>query len=219
VICFASFYCIVLLTTLFVSSCYWQPFPLDSPLSTPWADNITTFSEALSSTIMPNYSKPLPVVMRTVDRCWCDFSAGGFFEPFNVSHWEHVSVERLKDDLEHQQNAEDTVFQITETVKLGTQTSQMPRTAAPAPSLVRPKNRKTMSVDYWALFFYPLYSRPNYVSSSSSSSTPYVSSSSPSKPKTTASGSHSNMNLPLIRKEYDLRPYGFGIFIDFGWTR
>lgn len=220
---FYSFYCIVLLTTLFVSSCYWQPFPLDSPLSTPWADNITTFAEALNSTIMPNYSKPLPDVMRTVDRCWCDFSAGGFFEPFNVSHWEHVSVERLKDDLEHQENAEDAVSQKKETVKLSTQTSQMPRTAAPAPSPIRTMNRKTVGIDYWALFFYPLYSRPNYVferaTTPSESSTPHTSPPSSPKAKIITSGAHSSANLPLIRKEYDLRPYGLGILIDFGWTR
>lgn len=211
-----SFYCIVLLTTLFVSSCYWQPFPLDSPLSIPWADNITTFAEALNATITPNYSKPLPDVMRTVDRCWCDFSAGGFFEPFNVSHWEHVSVQRLKDDLEHQQKAEDAVSQSTETVNLATETSLMPRTAAPAPSVARPQNTNTIGIDYWALFFYPFYSRPNYrserVAPTSESSTPRPSSNSKPSP-------HSNANLPLIRKEYDLRPYGLGILVDFGWTR
>lgn len=213
-----SFYCIVLLTTLFVSSCYWQPFPLDSPLSTPWADNITTFAEALNATITPNYFKPLPDVMRTVDRCWCDFSAGGFFEPFNVSHWEHVSVQRLKDDLEHQQKAEDAVSQTTEKVNIATETSLMPRTPAPAPSVARAQNANIIGIDYWALFFYPLYSRPNYrserVAPTSESSTPRPPSSSSSK-----SPPHSNTNLPLIRKEYDLRPYGLGILIDFGWTR
>ncbi|PFH54711.1 hypothetical protein AMATHDRAFT_52478 [Amanita thiersii Skay4041] len=93
------FYCIVLLTTLFVSSCYWQPFPLDSPLSTPWSENITTFAEALSTALPSNYTDSLPTVIRAVDRCWCDFS-GGFFEPFNVSHWEYLTVQRLKNELE-----------------------------------------------------------------------------------------------------------------------
>ena len=99
------FYCIVLLSTLFISSCYWQPFPLDTQLSVPWADNITTFAEALTSALPSNYTQPLPVVIRPVDRCWCDLSSGGLFKPFNVSHWEHQSVMKLKAELIGQQAA------------------------------------------------------------------------------------------------------------------
>jgi len=174
---------------------------------------------------MPNYSKPLPDVMRTVDRCWCDFSAGGFFEPFNVSRWEHVSVQRLKNDLENQQKAEETVAQIqkTEGISLPTPTSQMPRTAAPAPApsaADHPKNMIMGVTNYWALF-YP-FSRGNETGSRRTSppaETSIVHGSSLPRPEAKVSGSHSNANLPLIRKEYDLRPYGVGILIDFGWTR
>ncbi|KAL0950602.1 hypothetical protein HGRIS_007394 [Hohenbuehelia grisea] len=100
------FYCIILLSTLFISSCYWQPFPLDSSLSVPWSENITTFSEALNATISLDYQKPLPSVLRAVDRCWCDFSTNGLFEPYNVSHWERVSVEKLKAELERKVSEE-----------------------------------------------------------------------------------------------------------------
>ncbi|KAF9456796.1 hypothetical protein BDZ94DRAFT_1274742 [Collybia nuda] len=209
------FYCIVLLTTLFVSSCYWQPFPLDSPLSSPWDNNITTFAEALNATITSSYPKPLPDVMQTVDRCWCDFSAGGFFEPFNVSHWEHVSIERLKEELEHRQKAEDTVSQTMESLDVPTETVLMPRTAAPSPTTAQTQNARTTSIDYWALLFYPFYSRPNHRHERMPE---------PSTPRTSASSnpklsSHSITSLPLIRKEYDLRPYGLGIVVDFGWAR
>jgi len=123
-----SFYCIVLLTTLFISSCYWQPFPLDSPLATPWSENITTFAEALNATLMPNYSQPLPNVIRAADRCWCDFSAGGLFEPFNISRWEHVSVERLREQLERQERQE---VQAVPTPTESESRTEMPRTATP----------------------------------------------------------------------------------------
>ncbi|KAF8060983.1 hypothetical protein FPV67DRAFT_1512372, partial [Lyophyllum atratum] len=242
------FYCIVLLTTLFVSSCYWQPFPLDSPLSTPWAENITTFAEALNATLAPNYSKPLPIVMRTVDRCWCDFSAGGFFEPFNVTHWEHVGVQRFKDDLERQQKIEEAALKEEETLKsaqalpmptpfLISSDSTMPRTAAPGSPNSMPRTAAPESPSPSAaftsassrdirsivrLFRYALKGDPGLSSPSPSADVPAPRSSSSSFDATvipTQSPSYLEENRPLIRKEYDLRPYGLGILVDFGWTR
>ncbi|KAJ7198925.1 hypothetical protein C8J57DRAFT_1270191 [Mycena rebaudengoi] len=211
------FYCIVLLVTLFFSSCYWQPFPIDSPLSAPWADNITTFAEALNSTIAAPYDKPLPPVMRTLDRCWCDFWAGGFFEPFNVSKWERSSILKLADELERVHKAELAELQTMEKdeeVSLDTNTIvTMPRTAAPSPS-APPSVRKKSPVrgavaSVWNLIspylaavrprpeLTPLFNMDN------------VTSSAPEPPK----------KLPALRWEYDLRPYGLGLVIDFRWTR
>lgn len=219
-----SFYCIVLLTTLFVSSCYWQPFPLDSQLSVPWSENVTTFAEALNATIMPNHSQPLPSVMRAADRCWCDFSGGDFFEPFNISRWEQLSVRRLKDDLEFQQKVEET--RVTEleaaqaTQVQPTDTSDMPRTAAPAPSartlgsIMRTSGSSV--TDWWSLLRTLRQTSVGRPSSEPMPSQPVVATQPPEdhveKPIKT-------QDLPLIRREYDLRPYGFGILIDFGWTR
>ncbi|KAK2461724.1 hypothetical protein APHAL10511_006187 [Amanita phalloides] len=93
------FYCILLLSSLFLSSCYWQPFPIHSPLAVPWSPAITSFADALNVTLPVNFSYPLPPVIRAVDRCWCDFSSG-FFQPFNVSHWELLTVNRLALELE-----------------------------------------------------------------------------------------------------------------------
>jgi hypothetical protein len=220
----SSFYCIVLLTTLFVSSCYWQPLPLDSPLSTPWTENITTFAEALNATIMPNYTRPLPKVIRTVDRCWCDFSAGGLFEPFNVSHWERVSVQRLKDDLERQQKVDEPSSLATESVgqaPSATIVLDMPRTPVPtqpnrtkilAPSdniwsFLRPFNIKMSDLRHYIPPPSPEPSTPRGVPSSERAEV------------TSSSGPHSNEDLPFIRKEYDLRTYGLGVIVDLGWTR
>lgn len=128
---------------------------MESPLSIPWAENITTFAEALNATLKSNYTRPLPKVMRTVDRCWCDFSAGGLFEPFNVSHWERISIQRLKDDLERQQKHDESSSLATESAELASSTTittpHMPRTPAPAP--VTPDRSKFIanSIDIWSL--------------------------------------------------------------------
>ena len=200
---------------------------MDSPLSTPWAENITTFAEALNATIMPNYSKPLPKVMRTVDRCWCDFSAGGLFEPFNVSHWERVSVQRLKEDLERQQKLDEPSVLATESAELASSatvvvTPDMPRT--PAPASATPKRTKFIanSVDIWSRLrsfniktndlqhhIPPLSPEPS-ISQTPSSDRAEV---------PLSLGVHSKEDLPFLRKEYDLRTYGLGIIVDVGWTR
>jgi hypothetical protein len=175
---------------------------------------------------MPNQStRPLPKVIRTVDRCWCDFSAGGLFEPFNVSHWERISVQRLKDDLERQKKADEPLALATESVGQSpsvtvTATLDMPRTAVP----IQPNRIKTLAPsDIWSLL-HPLnirisdlrhYFPPPFPELSMPRGVP----SSERAQVTSPSGLHSNEDLPLIRKEYDLRMYGLGVIVDLGWTR
>ncbi|OCB89496.1 hypothetical protein A7U60_g3291 [Sanghuangporus baumii] len=114
-----SFYCMMLLTALFTSSCYLQAVPIDSPLSRP-VGNATTFREAILANLsLPDTSnsnqdpssslsahlelKPsngstkldglLPPAIQLLDRCWCNiFSRSGLFEPTDVSRWEMESV-------------------------------------------------------------------------------------------------------------------------------
>ena len=207
-----SFYCIVLLTTLFVSSCYWQPFPIDSPLTVPWSDNITTFSEALSSTLMPNYSHALPTVMRAVDRCWCDFSTGGFWEPFNVSQWEYLSIQRLRRELERQQKDTDAV--------LSANVTQI--SIAANDSIDVPLNQTLLT----AIISTPAFwSRlRNFPRGSGDVSTVEVQEKDSSlvvgvQNTTGAPQAMRSSSLPLIRQEYDLRPYGIGLVVDLGWSQ
>ena len=84
---------------MFMASCYWSPVPIDTPLNTPWSDNITTFADALLSRIPNIPTDMIPTAVPIVDRCWCDFS-GGLFEPFNTTRWEANSVEKLARELE-----------------------------------------------------------------------------------------------------------------------
>ncbi|KAJ7102445.1 hypothetical protein B0H15DRAFT_814647 [Mycena belliarum] len=207
------FYCIVLLVTLFFSSCYWQPFPIDSPLSTPWAENITTFAEALNATIPSPYEAPLPPVMRTLDRCWCDFWAGGFFEPYNVSQWERSSVLRLADEIERARRAEVAEAPQTEEEAASTATAAtveyMPRTAAPAePSVRRKPSVQAVAANVW--------SRVNPYLRSARTMSELVT---PLFKTDNVTASEPVKSLPALRWEYDLRSYGLGVVVDFGWTR
>jgi len=207
------FYCIVLLTTLFVSSCYWQPFPTDSPLTVPWSDNITTFSEALNSTLMPNYSYALPAVMRAVDRCWCDFSMGSFWEPFNVSHWEYLTVQRVRRDLERQQKDADAVLAANIT-QIPISTNDV---SVPNHTLLSPSNSTVSTSTFWSRLM-------NFSREYQHASTTETRETDPSLPMETQNTTSVPQtmrpsNLPFIRQEYDLRPYGIGLIVDLGWSR
>jgi len=196
-----SFYCIILLGTLFLSSCYNQPLPLDTPLSKPWSENVTTFAEALNVSLSPSYSGPLPSVIHPVDRCWCDLSAGNFFEPFNVTHWEVSSVYKLKDRLERQQMAGSNSTENSRTGQNDTTVSDdMPQTLPPSTPTDQPRSSYSLlkAANVWSLF--------------KSRHTEQV----PSSPETTSiSEAESNVQS---RSVFDLRPYGIGLLVDFGFS-
>lgn len=208
-----SFYCIVLLTTLFVSSCYWQPFPVDNPLTIPWSENITTFSQALKASLPNNSTLVLPSVMRAVDRCWCDFT-GSFFEPFNVSHWEYLSVQKLSQHLERKQMV---------AVPLETTTDRGESSPAVYGGGKDP-NEPGLSDTLWHFLFFPFslqsyssrdqvpISIPDQASTITSidARTPLESTSTPLSPSSTS-------NELSLGREYDLRPYGLGLVVDLGW--
>ncbi|KAI0033717.1 hypothetical protein K488DRAFT_16610, partial [Vararia minispora EC-137] len=92
------FYCILLLSALFVSSCHWSPVPLDTPLSRPFIQpwgNATTFGEALQLPIFKSLPEEHPpTTIRFLDRCWCDITIKGLFEPFDILAWELASVRK-----------------------------------------------------------------------------------------------------------------------------
>ncbi|KAF4572522.1 hypothetical protein EYR36_007029 [Pleurotus pulmonarius] len=231
-----SFYCIILLTTLFISSCYWQPFTLDTPLAIPWSENITTFGAALNATLSKDLQNiTLPSTIRVIDRCWCDFSTNGFFEPYNVTQWEWNSVDKLKTDLE-KQAAATLMLEFAEkkhdgefaspAASLTTSQVDMPRTAASNPASQTPtqySNRPTFLRQVLWVLLWPLVPKPDF-------GVPvhlphgFVPQPDPSDASAAISPEISSMEppesfLPLFRREYDLRPYGLNITIDFGWSR
>ncbi|KAK0465014.1 uncharacterized protein EV420DRAFT_933585 [Desarmillaria tabescens] len=187
------FYCIILITSLFISSCYWQPFSLDTPLTNPWAENITTYGHALSASLssLPHRAQ-MPTTIRAVDRCWCDLSSGAFFEPFNMSRWEHNTVNRLKDDLERQWKAESANATID--------VAQMNEDFSPSDT-----SRNIME-SIWSMI--------TRSSSESSDLAPVVADTFTSHHTTSdVEAKHS-----LFRRQYDLRRYGVDMTIDLSWS-
>lgn len=243
-----SFYCICLLTALFFSSCYWQPLELSAPLARPWAENITTFSDALSlilpaddgnstflaSGAVQNETTQAPALrVHLPDRCWCDFTPReGMFEPFNVTRWELASVESLKADLEWRaREAAGLAHGDVDCRKVDTGTATDTQEAPP------PVEGTTADPDAstrrkWSdmfLFTSPFGGRtePAYSLVSPAATGPTTSSEHSQPPSSTSAPSQKSplpssdewRHLPWLRREYDLKPYGIDVVFDFGWSR
>ncbi|KAF8272413.1 hypothetical protein EI94DRAFT_1718597 [Lactarius quietus] len=193
------FYCIILLTALFLSSCYWQPVPFTSSVSSAWATN-ATFATILNSLLSSPIAAPLPAVIRLADRCWCDVSSSQLFEPFDIARWELASVEQLKDELERDAARIEQLSSSANEAELpsrpdddnsGIQSPSLEsnltsQTATPSPATVEPSSIPEIPAGS------PLLNGPPVVST---------------------------VDLPLLRRKYDLRPYGFSMVLDFGWSR
>ncbi|KDQ54822.1 hypothetical protein JAAARDRAFT_71624 [Jaapia argillacea MUCL 33604] len=256
------FYCVSLLAALFVSSCYWQPLPLGTHLSAPWGPNITTYSDALSS-IMPSINKSDISLVRLNDRCWVDWSFGGFFEPYNLTQWEEISLFRMKDELEKrdkdtigedaaQEEAEHilavlngTSFLEEEEVAPSPEPEVEPQfddaependtltTRITIASFIRSMYRKSASPPQSAP--HPPPSPPEPISltidtpvqEATAAPLPLKAESvsdSPTKtiPPDTSLPPRNYVpwsELPWFRREYDLKPLGFDLILDFGWSR
>lgn len=129
-------------------------------------------------------------------------------------------MERLKDSLEKKQKASDTPPR-----KLIEPTSDLEDDSQPK------DNELSASSTVWSILkvlspgFYDSFS--HYMSYSEMDSRDVVSpdlsalpssSSSPELQDTVPITQANATSLPLLRREYDLRPYGFNIVLDFGWS-
>lgn len=209
-----SFYCVMLLTAMFMASCYWPPVSLDTPLSKPWSDNITTFGEALLSRVPELPLDMIPATIPIVDRCWCDFSMG-FFEPFNSTRWEWNSVEKLRVDLARQVAARNTNLTLSEEgydVDVNEDEESVPvRSNATLGYSVLSGAMSTLNAVQNKLGF----ANPNSsVPAASSSTPPIVQLTSPPATKDTVA-----RTLSTLWREYDLRSYGFDMVVDLRWPQ
>ncbi|KAI6136991.1 hypothetical protein F5141DRAFT_1077971 [Pisolithus sp. B1] len=216
------FYCIVLLAALFLSSCYWQSFPLHAPLSAPWADNITTFHEALNASVSQKLDayELTPPIIRVPDRCWCDFTFG-VFEPYDVQKWERDSVERAVAEIENQLKArlasppDETEFAST----LDSGAGSVSR------SQVSPGELHTVLWKESLSIFRNLFTRrrSNGVIPVSTPDTPRTldtTSKAPAEPPPAVQASRPGLrDEALFPGQLDLRPYGFDVVLDFRWSR
>jgi hypothetical protein len=212
---FCSFYCIILLTALFLSSCYWQPIPLASSVSSSWTEN-ATFATALTAALSMSLSVPLPAVIRLADRCWCDVSSSHLFEPFDIARWERTSIEQLKEQVERDvASAKQLSLNEGHSSSLNDLDGYPPTVNGTGCCIVESQ----CSVSQL-----PSHNATLSTSPEISTTTPPVEQSStteisaapplPNGPPVVPSA-----DLPLFRRKYDLRSYGFSMILDFGWSR
>ena len=199
-----SFYCIILLTALFLSSCYWQPIPLASSMSSSWATN-ATFATVVAAALSSSVAAPLPAVIRLADRCWCDVSSSRLFEPFDIARWERASVEQLKEELERDAASAEQL------------SSDSGEADSPPPSATN----GTRSIVESQL---PVSEAPSHTCTTSTPAEPVsqkdgVEQIAAVPPLSDGPPVVSSVGLPLFRRKYDLRPYGFSMILDFGWSR
>lgn len=212
----SSVYCIVLLSILFVSSCYWSPILTSSPLTTPWSNNITTFGEALVANMNASTLEELslPKYIRPVDRCWCDLGSGSLFEPFNTTRWEEASVLRAKHELEKNLTTSlDNMDQGVDMLLLNDNSTTSSKPAATAPTSndtsESPHVYRTTMSGYQALWYFICETYHQWRRPIERTNTRLV-----SKENRAA-----EIGLKPLRKVYDLRSHGFDIIVDFRWSR
>ncbi|KAG1908535.1 uncharacterized protein F5891DRAFT_993555 [Suillus fuscotomentosus] len=215
------FYCIVLLGALFLSSCYWQSFPLETRLSIPWSSTITTFYDALNVTLPPNFDlrEHTPPIIRVNDRCWCDFTSG-VFESYDMQKWERESVERLAADMVQQMKDRAEKLTAEEELPNAEEETSSPEethlSAIHHTVHVISTQKSTLSALRSMFGQTEAQASPSIADMEPSTTTiptPTTTSVSSSKP--------SLMSSPLPPRrplEYDLNPYGFDLILDFHWS-
>ncbi len=199
------------MTAMFLSSCYWPPVPLETSLSTPWSPNVATFSDALLSMVSDIPPEIMPTEIPIAEHCWCDIASGKFFEPFNITLWEIHSVERLKEEV---------VRKIREEVEMvgsdAVSSSGFGREDAGerAPSTI--SKLTSMLETVWP------FTRTSQPQTSANASSVYANKAHAGEAGADETASPTSGRLlprpSFFRKEYDLRPYGFGMVVDFGWS-
>jgi hypothetical protein len=208
-----SFYCIILLTALFLSSCYWQPVPLDSSLSSSWATN-ATFATVLTAALSSSVTAPLPAVIRLADRCWCDVSSSRLFEPFDIARWERASIEQLKEEIERDAASAEQLSSAVGGSNLSNDGDRNPTATNGTGSVVATQLSISESPSHTPILSTPQPTPANAPPERSSSHQNPA-----QQPLSNGPPVVTHVDLPLFRRKYDLRPYGFSMVLDFGWTR
>ncbi|KZV88030.1 hypothetical protein EXIGLDRAFT_751913 [Exidia glandulosa HHB12029] len=209
-------YCIMLLSALFGSSCYWQPLATDyllarhPSLAPPPEANIT----------LPAYT-PMP------DRCWCDLY-DSVFQPFNTTRWEQralvrvvrPALEEYKKARKVKEEAEAAAAkeELQQAQKEQEKQKQMECQPEPRHWLLRGDGPLTrFIVDR-------LVGEPRCKTTPSSiapdvtvtvTHTHLVTVNAPS-PSAAPAPAAAVQPLPWLRRKYDLTPYGVGLILDFG---
>jgi len=234
------FYCILLLSALFTSSCYWQPLPITASLTSP-IGNATTFAEALAAnrTLEEVEGAALPPVIHLLDRCWCNLaSPNGLFAPSELSLWERASIERARWRMRKEVKDARDVAAAAEAISNGMisegsdnrgdnsgLSNHGAHSSGPSDSPESKSERSNNSVvnrirrlrDIILFSFVPSSHSPSV---ELDLETPQDNlAQKENEPHFDSASSSASVPLPLLRSYYDLRPYGLDMTIDFSWHR
>ncbi|KAI0651466.1 hypothetical protein C8Q79DRAFT_933427 [Trametes meyenii] len=218
------FYCMALLTTMYISLCYWPPIPIDTPLARPWSENITTFADALRWKMPDLPPENIPGVMSMEEHCWCDVS-GGVFSPVNLTMWEEASVNRVVERLQKELVIEEETERRRKCeaeVDANANGTSCAHDSSTTISRTRRRRKFPIRGVLDLLGFAPVHT--SKVPSANLSDSTLA----PAEPETHAaylsnapapisSSEQPSAPLPLFRQEYDLRRFGFAMVLDFGW--
>ena len=159
-------------------------------MSSSWDTNVT-FATVIAAALSSSVAAPLPAVIRLADRCWCDVSSSRLFEPFDIARWERASVEQLKEEMERDAASAEQLSSDSLNESATNDTGSIAESQLPASEL--PSHTSV-----------PSTAKESKDGAEQSSNGPPV---------------VSSVDLPLFRRKYDLRPYGFSMILDFGWLR
>jgi hypothetical protein len=132
-------------------------------------------------------------------------SSSRLFEPFDIARWERASVEQLKEEIEHDAARVEQLSSGSADAESGllNEFDDGPPT----------RNTTRSTVESQVSDLTPHSSSKTPVEQSSTVPVPAAS------PLPNGPPVESSVGLPLLRQKYDLRPYGFSIILDFGWSR
>jgi hypothetical protein len=190
-------------------------------------------SDILLDALEPPLRVPLP------GRGWLDLSLErNSFEPFNVTEWEMKGLLSLKEDLERRDK------EVTSPTAAKSDERTAPTDPVPSPIAGSSASATTTSIRdagespkrrWLDLFMFSSFKR-SYTVGMPDATAPPEPGQAPSQPalpspvqtgklssnltETVAPLARANEpKLPRLRREYDLRPYGIDLVIDFGWSR
>ncbi|KAI0771023.1 hypothetical protein BD413DRAFT_72839 [Trametes elegans] len=216
-----SFYCMALLSTMYISLCYWPPVSIDTPLVRPWSPNITTFADALRYKLPDLPPEKVPDMMPIEEHCWCD-TTNGAFAPVNLTRWEEASVNRLVESLQRDIAAEQELARRRRCEEQESEAKANGTSCADEHPVLPPRKGRRRKfpllnlLDLFGLSPISPSTLPAY-DPDEPATPPAQEAHTGGQPEPTTPPRAGSAKLPWFRREYDLRKFGFAMVLDFGW--
>ncbi|KAG8784403.1 hypothetical protein FRC15_003309 [Serendipita sp. 397] len=208
-------YCILIIASLFVSSCYWSAISLSAfqPAS------IATFNSTEQEALWKAGS------IQLLSRCWCDFQRTPFFGYHNTTQWEIDSLQAAVDSMNITITPSQGEGDVTETV----QEAENPRSTSSSFSQRwfsvsdEYSSSSTRTGRKWIDTIWRYKEEESNLERSTAA--PAADNFAHPEDAGSASAPEKVLNLPdgdskpshWLRRKYDLRSHGIDLIVDFGW--